>query len=118
MDTKGFKTIGRKEVEEVPWGMYVWEIVEDGQAQVLGDGEGNVMNVFCLKNDRRAIQAITDAARSYGFPEGRAVWWSGKRPIDDEQLEEQEARAKFGLIPDPLDYGAITDEIKTRKAYE
>lgn len=109
------KTTNRQQVEEVPYGMYVWQ-TPDGE--ILGDGDGNVMNVFCMKGDRRAIQALTDAARSYGYPEGKPVWWSGKRPITDEELEEQEQRARWGLTPDPLDYGALLDEERSRRSYD
>lgn len=109
---KGLKTTGRNQVEEVPYGMYVWQC-PDGE--VLGDDDGNIMNVFCMKGDRRAIKALADAAKYYGFPEGQPVWWSGKRRITDEELAEQEMREKLGLTPDPLDYGAIMDEMRARK---
>lgn len=114
MDTKGFKTLNRQQVEEVPYGMYVWRL-PDGE--VLGDGDGNIMNVFCMKGDRKAIAAITDAARHYGFPEGTPEWWSGKRRITDEELEEQQMRERLGLIPDPLDIGALRDEARSKKAH-
>lgn len=114
MDTKGFKTLNRQQVEEVPYGMYVWRL-PDGE--VLGDGDGNIMNVFCMKGDRKAIAAITDAARHYGFPEGAPEWWSGKRRITDEELEEQQMRERLGLIPDPLDIGALRDEARSKKAH-
>lgn len=109
----GLKSLGKQVVEEVPYGMYVWQ-TPDGE--VLGDEDGNVMNVFCMKNEQWARDAIADAARHYGFPEGEAVWWSGKRRISDEELEEQELRAKFGLEPDPLNVAAIRDEQRERKA--
>lgn len=108
----GLKTTNRQMVEEVPYGMYVWE-TPDGE--VLGDGDGNVMNVFCMKGDRKAIQALRDAARNYGYPEGKPVWWSGRRRITDDELEEQEARARLGLTPDPLDYGAMMDEMRAMR---
>jgi len=114
-ETKGLKSTGRRQVEEVPYGMYVWE-TPDGE--VLGDGDGNIMNVFCMKGDRKAIAALAEAARHYGFPEGKPVWWSGKRRITDEELEEQEARARLGLTPDPLDYGAIRDEEMGRRLHD
>lgn len=109
---KGLKTTGKQVVEEVPYGMYVWQF-PDGE--IAGDGEGNIMNVFCMKGDLRAIKAISDAAKHYGFHEGSPVWWSGKRPISDEELAEQETRARLGLIPDPLDYAAIRDEERSAK---
>lgn len=109
-----FNTTNKQIIEEVPYGMYVWEC-SDGE--VLGDDEGNVMNVFCMKGDRKAIDVITQAARHYGFPDGKAVWWSGKRPITDEELQEQQTREKLGMIADPLDYGAIRDEMRAKKQH-
>lgn len=109
----GLKSLGKQVVEEVRYGMYVWQ-TPDGE--VLGDEDGNVMNVFCMKGDRKAIDALTQAARHYGFAEGKPVWWSGKRRITDEELEEQQLRAKFGLEPDPLNYAAIKDEQREQRA--
>jgi hypothetical protein len=103
------KTTNKQVVEEVAYGMYVWEL-PDGE--VLGDGEGNIMNCFVWERKDRpaAARAIAEAARGYGFPEGKAVWWSGKRQIDDEELEHQVDRAKAGLTPDPLDLAAIRED--------
>lgn len=106
------KTTGLSEVEEVPWGMYVWEL-EDGSW--AGDGDGNVMNVFCMKGDQAAIKAMKEAARNYGFGEGKCVWLSGHRPVNDEEYEEQLMRERLGLIPDPLDYAAIKDQERWRR---
>lgn len=103
-------------VEEVPYGMYVWEIEEDGEKKVLGDDDGNVMNVFCMKGDKKSLKALADAARYYGYPDGKPIWWTGKRRINDEELAEQEARERLGLTPDPLDYGAVMDSLRERKA--
>ncbi len=112
IDLSGFKTTNRQVVEEVPYGMYVWE-TPDGE--VLGDGDGNVMNVFCMKNDRKAIAVLAEAAKYYGYPDGKPVWWSGKRRVNDEELEEQQMRERMGLVADPLDYGAIRDEMRSRR---
>lgn len=106
------KTTGKRIVEEHSWGMYVWELPN---GEVLGDEDKNIMNVFCTKGDRRAIQALTDAAKSYGFKEGTPVWWPGKRRITDEELAEQEMRERLGLVPDPLDIGAIRDEMRAKR---
>lgn len=117
METKGFKRTNIDVVEEVPWGMYVWRC-PDGQ--VLGDDDGNVMNVFVMDPAHRpaARQALRDAARYWGQPEGEPEWWSGSRPIDDDQLAYQTERAAQGLTPDPFDLGAIRDEMRALKANE
>lgn len=105
-------TTNRTVVEEVPYGVYVWQ-TPDGE--FLGDGDGNFMLVFCNKGDRESIKALADAARHYGHPEGKAIFWSGKRPITDEEYSEQLMREKLGLVPDPLDIGAIRDEERAKR---
>lgn len=116
MDNLGLnlKSTNRQQVEEVPYGMYVW-VNPDGE--VFADDDNNVMNVFCMKGDRRAIEALTEAARHYGAGPGQPVWWSGKRRITDEELQEQMMREKLGLEPDPLNPAAIRDEMRAKKAY-
>ena len=114
MNQKGFKTTNRQEIEEVPYGMYVWQ---NPDGEIFADEDGNVMNVFCMKGNRKAIQALIDAARYYGAGEGKPVWWPGKRRITDEELEEQRLREKFGLTPDPLDYGALMEESRARRQH-
>lgn len=112
LENNPLKTTGMREVEEVPWGMYVWEL-PDGEW--LGDGDGNVMNVFCMKGDAAAVKALKDAARHYGYPDGKPAWLSGHRPVTDEEYEEQLMRERLGLVPDPMDYAAIRDQEKWRK---
>lgn len=102
------KTTSKQQVEEVPFGMYVWEC-PDGE--ILGDSDGNIMNVFCTKGNRKAIEALRQAAKSYGYEEGTPVWWSGKRRINDEELEEQQMREKFGLIADPLEEARLNGRV-------
>lgn len=106
-------TTNRSEVKEVPYGVYVWQ-TPDGE--FLGDGDGNFMLIFSTEGNQDSIKKITEAARHYGYPEGKPVFWSGKRPITDEEYEEQLMRERLGMVPDPLDYGAIRDEAKAAKA--
>lgn len=93
--------------------MLVWQL-ESGE--FAGDDDGNFMHVFCTnqdeKNMRAAEAALREAARVYGVGDGKPVFWAGKRPIDDEELQHQLDRAKAGLIPDPLDIAAIREEEK------
>lgn len=102
------RTTNKQVIKEVIWGVYVWQ-TPDGE--FLGDDNGNfLLTDLTTEDNPAAIKAITDAARHYGFPEGRPVYWSGKRPITDEEYEHQLAREQAGLVPDPLDIGAIRDE--------
>lgn len=114
LENNPLKTTNKQIVEEVPWGIYVWELPN---GEWLGDSDGNVMQVFCMKNDRAAVNAITDAARHYGYPEGKAVWLSGHRPVTDEEYEEQVMRERLGLVPDPLDYAALRDKERAERKW-
>lgn len=92
--------------------MWVWQCAD---GEFAGDDNGNFMHVFVWDTRKEDVniaakKALETAARSYGFGDGKAVLWQGKRPITDEQLEEQLARAEAGLVPDPLDIGAIREE--------
>lgn len=112
-----FKNTGKQLIEEVPYGMYVWETTRDGETWIVQDDDANVMNVFAMKGDREAIRAITEAAAYYGFPHGRAVFWSGRRRITDEELDEQLLRQQWGLEPDPQNYPALVAQAKEQKAH-
>lgn len=108
-------TTNKDVVEEYAYGMYVWQL-PDGT--VLADDDDNVMNVFCMKGNREKIALLAEAAKYYGFPEGRPLWWPGKRRITDEELEHQRAREAAGLVPDPMDFAAIRDEEKALRNHD
>lgn len=103
---------GKRIVEEVPYGTYVWRM-NDGT--YLVDDEYRHLSVFCMKNDPKAIAALTREAKNLGFPDGYPEWKPGARKISDEEFEEQEARERMGLVPDPLDFGAIQDQINASR---
>lgn len=84
------------------------------------DDNGNFMHVFVwdVRNqevNEAARKALEGAAKSFGFGEGKAVCWQGRRPINDEQFMEQYGRMQQGLVPDPLDIGAIREEERALK---
>lgn len=96
--------------------MLVWKCGENGE--FAADDGGNIMHVFLANPDDKktltaATKALESAARSYGFPPGRAVFLPGRRPIDDEELENQLSRASAGLTPDILDPSGISRELNT-----
>lgn len=107
-------TTNRDIVEEYSYGMYVWQL-PDGT--ILADDDDNVMNVFCMKGDRKAVDALTQAARYWGFNEGSPLWKPGARRITDEELEHQRAREAAGLVPDPLDFAAIQEEARALRQH-
>lgn len=106
------KTTRRSVVEEANYGTYVYRCAD---GEYLGDGEGRFLCAFGFKNDRSKVEEVKAAAKHYGFTDGKVEYWPGQRPISDEKYEEQLARADMGLVPDPLDYGAIMDEMKAKR---
>ena len=100
------KTTRKQIVEEVPWGVYVWEM-PDGRW--IGDDEGNFLNIAAMKGDQKRIQQLKDAVRSYGITEGNPFYLSGHRQVTDEEFEEQKRRMTFGLIPDEMDIAALRE---------
>lgn len=96
-------------VEEDVYGLYVW-VTDDGRR--VADEDGNTMNIPSRKGDRDKIEALRQAAAYYGVPGGRAVFLSGRRQVTDDEYNEQQARLRAGLIPDPLDHSAMMEEAK------
>jgi hypothetical protein len=95
-------------------GIYVWR-KPDGK--VVSDGNGNIMNIPSKKYDLESIKKITDAAKHYGHPEGKAEFWAGTRRVSDMEYSEQLDRMKEGHIPSETDLGAWIDAAKGIKRY-
>lgn len=104
LNTKKAPTV----IEEAPYGLYVWEM-PDGRW--VGDDEGNFLNISSMKGNQKRIAELTAAARSYGITEGKPVFLSGHRQIDDEEYETQRQRLMFGLIPDEHDIPAFREDM-------
>lgn len=99
-------------VEESDEGVYVWRMPDGRWA---GDDKGRFMNIYARKGDLAKLKSFHEVARSFGITDGGPVFLSGKRPISDDEYQEQIRRMKFGLVPDPLDMPALRDEAKFRK---
>jgi hypothetical protein len=110
------KTTNKSVVEEEPYGTYVFRCID---GEVLGDGDGRILCVFGFKGDKSKVEALKKVAKSYGFgpDDGKVEYWPGRRPITDEEYEEQVARQKAGLVPDPYDMGVIRDEMRYKKQH-
>jgi hypothetical protein len=100
---------GKREVEQVPWGVYLWRL-PDGT--FLGDGDGHFLMIASTKHNKEKIEALQKSAKSYGYGEGKAIFFSGHRIVSDEEYEEQLARHKAGLTPDIWDVAAIEADRK------
>lgn len=101
-----------KIVEETDYGLYIWEM-PDGK--IVSDEDKNYLNIPAKRGDLSKIKALTDAVRSYGINEGKAIFLSGHRRVTDEEYEYQKQRLEWGLIPDEMDYGAARDELMNYK---
>ena len=110
MDLGKLKSAGVK--EETRLGIYVWEM-PDGRW--IGDDEGNYLSVTSMKGNKQRMDLLANAVRSYGIYEGKPLFLSGRRKIDDEEFEYQKQRLEWGLVPDPLDIGNYKDEMQKLK---
>lgn len=96
------------------FGTYVW-IKANGKA--FTDGNGSVLSIEAFKGDQERIQKLIDAAKYYGEPDGKPVFYPGTRQISEETHSEQLDRMKQGLIPSMNDLGALIAAKKTLKEY-
>lgn len=106
------KNIRQEVIEETTLGIYVWEM-PDGRW--IGDDDGNYLSITSTKGNRSRIDALANEVASFGISEGRPLFLSGRRKIDDEEFEYQHQRLKWGLTPDPLDIGTYKDSLRGGK---
>lgn len=88
-------------VSEVEYGLFYWEY----RGKYLADDEGNFLTIAGRQHDIVAMKKLADAARYYGFPEGKAVWKEGHRQLTDAEYDLMMERMENGEIPDPADPG-------------
>lgn len=103
-------TNGMRPVKETNMGLYVWEMPN---LKWIGDDEGNFLTIPAVEGSARAIALITKEVEKYLDPVvGKPLFLAGRRQIDDDEYERQKARARAGLVPDPMDYHALQEEAK------
>jgi len=95
-------------------GIYVWQLPS---GKYFTDGDGNALSIESMINDQSKIKELTDAAKYYGQPEGKAVFFSNVRKISDEEYSEQQDRMSQGLIPSTNDLGAFMAAKQTLELY-
>ena len=98
-----------KAVDEVNYGVYVWKVTGRG---LLVNEDGDPLRIASMRGDMRKISQLSKAAAHYGFPDGEAVFWSGRRAISDSEYEEQMARHASGQLADPYDIPALIEQSK------
>ena len=96
------------------FGTYVWH-KPNGKA--FTDGEGNALSIESMRDDPSRIQELKDAAKYWGQPEGKAIFYPNMRKISEEVHSEQVDRMAQGLLPNMNDLGALIAAKKTLETY-
>lgn len=96
------------------FGTYVW-MKPNGKPFM--DSDKNVLSIEGMKDDKNKIKELADAAKYWGQPEGRAVFYPNMKKISDEEHSEQVDRMSQGLIPSMNDLGAVIAAKKTLELY-
>lgn len=91
------------------YGLYVWRMTSGG---FFSDGDGNVMNIPGRAFDIEKMNAITQAAKYYGAPDGKAEFVPGVQRVSQMRHSEEIDRMKEGYIPSETDIGAWADAQK------
>jgi hypothetical protein len=96
------------------YGTYVW-MKPNGKPFM--DSDKNVLSISGMRDDKSRIKELADAAKYWGQPEGRAVFYPNMKKISNEEHSEQLDRMKQGLIPSMNDLGAVIAAKKTLELY-
>jgi hypothetical protein len=96
------------------FGTYVWH-KPNGKA--FTDGQGNALSIESMNGDQTRVAELENAARYWGQPEGKAVFYPNMKKISDEEHSEQVDRMANGLIPNMNDLGAVIAAKQTLAQY-
>lgn len=96
------------------FGTYVWMKPNN---KPFMDDDKNVLSIEGMRDDKAKIRELSDAAKYWGQPEGRAVFFPNMKKISDEEHSEQVDRMSQGLIPSMNDLGAVIAAKKTLELY-
>jgi hypothetical protein len=94
------------------WGIYVWM---KNNGKPFTDGDGNVMNIPGRPFEIDKMNAITQAARHYGAPDGNPKFLAGVQRVSEMRASEERGRMAEGYIASETDIGAWAD---AQRAYE
>lgn len=85
------------------WGLYFWKLPN---GKILGDDNGNILNIPGKSHDFTAMKKIQEAAKECGYEEGSAIFKAHISRVTEEEYQEQLERMKEGKIPSLTDQGA------------
>jgi hypothetical protein len=96
------------------FGTYVWH---KPSGKAFTDGEGNALSIESMRGDQNRVKELEDAAKYWGQPEGKAIFYPNMRKISEEAHSEQVDRMSQGLLPNMNDLGAVIAAKKTLEVY-
>lgn len=96
------------------WGLWVWEL---DNGKVFGDKDG-VMNIPGRPVDIEASNKITQAAKYYGAPSGKAKFIPGIQRVSEARHSEEVERMKAGLVPSETDIGMWKEQQELYDEYQ
>ena len=99
-------------IEEVNYGTYLWQMPN---GSLVSDEEGSFMCIYAIKGDVKKITELRNFAKSYGIEEGEPVWFSGHRPVSNEEYDNQKQRMDWGLVADEWDIPALKEDLEQKK---
>lgn len=100
-------------IEEVAYGTYIWATAD---GKLVSDEDGNFMCIFSTKGNVAKIAELRRFAKEYGVEEGgKPVWFSGHRPVSQEEYENQKQRMDWGLVADEYDLPALKEDLVQKK---
>ena len=116
---KWMKRIGKTKITPIPkqgdWGLYVWKLPN---GKILGDAEGNILNIPGKIHDFQAMSKLQAAAREVGYEEGTAIFKAHISRVSEEEHQEQLERMLEGKIPSYTDQGAWNDVANTARRWQ
>lgn len=110
------KRTKRTVVEEgLDWGIYAWQM-EDGK--VLGDSDGNVLNVPSMRGDLVRMGMISRFVKEeLGIQGGGPVFLEGVQPLTEDEHDGQMEQLMNGYVPS-LDVASAIDDARQRRRNE
>lgn len=90
------KRTGMKVAQETNLGVYLWMLPN---GNYLADTNHNMLSMDAMQGDIRAMALMAAAAKSYGYPDGQAVWQQAHK-CSEEEYQEQVEELLGGKTPD------------------
>jgi|SRR6478609_798735 len=107
--TPGVKHKVTRVSDGIDVGIYTWKM-EDGK--VLGDKDGNVLNVLARRGDLVAMAKIANFVRNeLGIEGGEPYFLEGAFPQTEGEYADQMEQMLSGQVPD-ADLGSLKDDIR------